>query len=254
MRILVVGGTGLLGSAVVERATDAVPASRATGFDFFEDDPAALLASHDPDVVVQAATVEMADTPTADYVRAVDAFVDACRDVRLVYVSSDAVFDGGSGQYAPDEDRSPRDEYGRRLARFEDAVFTHSDAAVLRPSYVYAGDPLSPRLAAARDALEDGAYERFDDVYRSPAHVATVADAVLALARSHHDGPFHVPGPRLSVYEFHRRALDALGVPTRDLRAVSAPPGFDVARDRSLVDSRFASTLGVTVSPPADAL
>jgi dTDP-4-dehydrorhamnose reductase len=254
VRLLVVGGTGLLGSAVVERARVATPASRETGYGFFDDDPVALVADHDPDAVVLAATVEQADVPLAEYTTALDAFVDACWDRRLVYVSSDAVFDGEHGGYRPDDERSPRDQYGRRLVAFEDAVADHPDAVVLRPSYVYSGVPLSPRLAAARDALETGSYERFDDMYRSPAHATDVAAAVCELAVGTQMGVFHVPGPRLSVYEFHRRALDALGVDTDDLRATSIPDGTSVARDRSLVGPRFDAELDVDVRPPADAL
>jgi dTDP-4-dehydrorhamnose reductase len=254
MTALVVGGTGLLGSAIVSGLEDSVPASRRTGYDFFTDDPRALLDTHDPDAVVFAALVERTDHDRSTFERAVTEFVDACRDCRLVYVSSDAVFDGRTGRYEPGDERSPRDEYGRRLVVFEDAVERHPDSAVLRPSYVYAGDPLSPRLAAAREALAEGRYERFDDVYRSPAHVSDVAAGVRALSRSDARGVFHVPGPRLSVYEFVRRALDATGVDTSSLVASAAPPAFDVARDRSLVDPRFESELGVTVRPPEDAI
>lgn len=254
MTLLVVGGTGLLGSTVVERATDATAVSRTTGYDFFDDDPADLVDTHNPDAVVVAATVEQADVPPDTYAASVDAFVDACRDRRLVYVSSDAVFDGEAGQYAPGDERSPRDQYGRRLVAFEDAVADHANAVVLRPSYVYEGAPLSPRLAAARDALADGSYDRFDDAYRSPAHAVDVATAVCELADGDQGGVFHVPGPRLSVYEFHRRALDAVGVDTDGLRATRTPDEMDVARDRSLVGPRFETELGADVRPPADAL
>lgn len=254
MDALVVGGTGLLGSAVVSR-TGGTAASRQTGFDFFDDDPRDLVAAHDPDAVVVAATVEHQSVPIPEYVDAVGAFVEACADRRLVYVSSDAVFDGSDGRYEPDDVRTPRDDYGRRLQVFEDQVGSHDDGVVVRPSYVYAADPLSPRLADARGALADGgADERYDDVYRSPAHVDDVAAAVAELAAGDWGGVFHVPGPRLSVYEFHERALSALGVDTSGLEAVDAPEDEPIARDRSLVGSRFETALDATVRPPSDAL
>lgn len=253
MDVLVVGGTGLLGSAVVDR-TDGTAVSRSTGFDVFDGDAAALVASHDPDAVVFAAAVERQSVPIPEFVDAVDAFVDACADRRLVYVSSDAVFDGTDGQYEPGDVRTPKDDYGRRLQVFEDQVERHGDGVVLRPGYVYAGDPLSGRLAAAREALAAGSYERYDDVYRSPAHVDDVAAAVAELAAGDWSGVFHVPGPRLSVYEFHERALSALGVDTSGLEAVSAPEDASVAVDRSLAAPRFEAELDATVRPPADAL
>jgi dTDP-4-dehydrorhamnose reductase len=251
--VLVVGGTGLLGSAVVDRS-GGIAASPSTGFDLFADDPVDLVESHDPDAVAVAATVERADVPTPEYVNALKSFVQACEGRRLVYVSSDAVFDGEQGAYAPDDKRSPRDQYARRLQVFEDLVAGHGNGVVLRPSYLYRGDPLSPRLAAARDALADGTYERWDDVYRSPAHVDTVAKAVCELAAGDWTGTFHVPGPRLSVYEFTRRALDAVGVDTSGLEPAECPPDADVARDRSLVDQRFANELDAEPRLPGDAL
>jgi len=253
MDVLVVGGTGLLGSAVVAHS-DGVPASPTTGFDVFADDPADLVADCDPDAVVFAAAVERADVPMREYVDAVQSLVDACEGRRLVYVSSDAVFDGTDAPYAPSDTRSPPDQYGRRLQLFEDRVERHDRGVVLRPSYVYAGDPLSPRLAAARDALADGFYERFDDVYRSPAHVDDVAAAVCELAAGEQSGVFHVPGPHLSIYEFHRRALGALGVDTGGLRPTDAPDEMDVARDRSLAGPRFEAELETEIRPPEDAL
>lgn len=253
MDVLVVGGTGLLGSAVVDQ-TDGTAVSRSTGFDVFDDDPAALLASHDPDAVVVAATVERQSVPIPEYVDAVGAFVEACAGRRLVYVSSDAVFDGADGRYEPDDVRTPKDAYGRRLQVFEDQVERYDDGVVLRPSYVYAGDPLSPRLADARDALADGTCERYEDVYRSPAHADDVAAAVAEVAAGDWTGVFHVPGPRLSVYEFHERALSALGVDTSGLVPVLAPEDASVARDRSLRGPRFEAELDAAIRSPEDAL
>jgi len=253
MDILVVGGTGLLGSAVVDR-TGGTAVSRRTGFDVFDDDPADLLATHDPDAVVVAASVERQSVPIPDYVDAVTALAEACAGRRLVYVSSGGVFDGDAGPYEPGDIRTPGDARGRRLQVFEDQVERHDDGVVLRPSYVYAGDPLSPRLAEARDALADGGCERSDDVYRSPAHVGDVAAAVAELAAGDWAGVFHAPGPRLSVYEFHERALSALGVDTTNLEPVSTPETDSVARDRSLRGPRFEAELDATIRPPEDAL
>lgn len=257
MSTLVVGGTGLLGRAVCERLDDATPVSRRTGYDFFDPGSARRLRAADPDAVVLAATVERADVPRDEYDEAVDRFVDACEGRRLVYVSSDAVFSGETGGYAPDDPVSPIDRYGRRLLAFERAVDRLSDAVVLRPSYLYAADPLDSRLAAAVEALtpaegadEAGTYERFDDMYRSPAHVDDVAAAVVVLVAGETTGTLHVPGPRLSVFEFHRRALTALGVDVTGLEATSTPDGLDLARDRSLVAPRFDEVTGVEVGAP----
>lgn len=252
MDALVVGGTGLLGAAVVDR-TGGTPAAPSTGFDLFADDPTDVISSADPDTVVFAAAVERADVPTPDYVNAAKAFVEACEGRRLVYVSSDAVFDGEQGAYAPGDKRSPKDQDARRFQVFEDLVEGHGNGVVLRPGHVYRGDPLSSGLAAAREELRDGACERRDDVYRSVAHVDTVADAVCDLAAGDRTGTVHVPGPRLSVYEFTQRALDALGIDTGGLEPVTQADGGG-ARDRSLVDQWFTDELDADPRLPGDVL
>lgn len=257
MDVLVVGGTGLLGTTVADR-TDGAAASRQTGFEFFDDDPSDLVAAHDPDAVVVdatvAATTDSEAVPIPEYVDGISAFVDACADRRLVCVSSAAVFDGAAGRYEPEDVRTPSDSYGRRIQVFEDQVGSHDRGVVLRRGDVYAATPLSSRLAATRRALADGTCQRHDDVYRSPAHADDVAAAIAELAAADSGGVFHVPGPRLSVYEFHERALSALGVDTDSLEAVAAPEDEPIARDRSLVGPRFEAELDATVRPPADAL
>ncbi|MCF2164860.1 MULTISPECIES: sugar nucleotide-binding protein [Halobacterium] len=255
MDALVVGDTGPLDAALAARAgVTATP--HPTEFDVFADDPAAHIAAHDPDTVIVTAPVHTADVPIPAYVDAVSALVDACADRRLVYASTGAVFDGTDGDYRPDDVRTPCDDTGRRIQVFEDHVDRHDtdNGVVLRVSSCYATDPLTPQLAAARDALDGGACQRHDDVYRSPVHVTDVADAITELAETDHTGVFHAPGPRLSVYELHERVLSALGVDTTDLTPAAVPSDTEIARDRSLAGPRFTELLDATVSPPQDAV
>jgi hypothetical protein len=44
----------------------------------------------------------------------------------------------------------------------------------------------------------------------------------------------HVAGERLSVFDFHRQAMDALGVDTRRLQIGTMPPMAGMLRDTSL--------------------
>lgn len=258
MTTLVVGGTGLLGSTVCDRLDDAVAVSRRTGFDFFDAESARTVDTLDPDCVVFAAAVERTGHERTQYEAAVRRFADACAGRRLVYLSSDSVFAGDAGRYGPDAERAPTTRYGRRLVTFEDAVGRIDDVVTLRPSYLYSGEPLDPRLAAAVEALRDGgSYRRFDDMYRSPAHVDDVASAVVELTVGRAagvTGMLHVPGPRLSVYEFCRRSLSSLGVDVGGLVPSSMPPEIDVPRDCSLVDERFEAATGVEIRPPEASL
>ena len=274
--VLVVGASGYLGRAVATELREAghrvvgtycsTPTREAdTQFDFWTDDVGALADEHDVDTVVFAAAVEYGDEADTgktaagpDFGRATERFARGCRDRRLVYVSSAAVFDGIEGQYTETADRSPIDDYGRRLVTAEDAVRDHcSDAVILRTSYLFgfsAGN-LDDRLARTRDAVAAGepvAY--FEDMYKSPVLVTEAAEAVRVLVESEATGVVHVPTPRTSVYEFHRDAMRELGHDHSLVERESIPPEMTVAPDRSIASDRFASLVGFEPSAVGDGL
>lgn len=276
MDVLVVGGSGFLGREVVAQLRSAGHSVVGTycsesdphasrQFDVWTDDPARLVSEVEPDAVVFAAAVEYggeADTGDAEvdasFDRRAERVAAACSDRRFVYVSSAAVFDGESGRYGENDPRSPRDDYGRRLATFEDLVRERcDDAVVFRSSYLFgvsAGE-LDDRLAGTRESLRRGdpvAY--FGDMYKSPLSVTEAARAIEALLESSVTGVVHAPAPRTCVCEFHRDAMAVLGFDASLVMCESIPAEMDVAPDRSLTSDRFASLVGFEPSPVARAL
>jgi dTDP-4-dehydrorhamnose reductase len=274
--VLVVGASGYLGGAVARELRDAghrvvgtycstpTPATD-VAFDFWTDDVGALADDHGVEAVVFAAAVEYggeADTgETAagpDFERAARRLVRGCGDRRLVYVSSAAVFDGLRGRYPEDADRSPVDDYGRRLVTTEDLVSEHcDDAAILRTSYLFgfSGGELDGRLMRTREAVAAGeSVAYFEDMYKSPCHVGEAARAVRVLVDADTEGVVHAPAPRTSVYEFHRDAMRALGYDASLVEREAMPDDPELAPDRSLASDRFASLVGFEPSAVAEAL
>ena len=260
MNVLLVGSSGFLGRSVMAALRQAGANAHGTyraevtpdasPFDFWQDDVTPLLTKTGADTVIFAAAVE-ADAPTAQLVRRAERFLKACAGLRVVYGSSDAVFDGLKGNYTENDPPAPTTLYGKNLVAVEKLVREHCpDACVIRPSYLYGFSVgrLDGRLEHARRRLLSGETLRYaDDMFKSPMEVGLAAAAVLELARSGYVGTVHISGVRSSVYEFYRDALSILGVPTAALHADRLPVNAEVARDTSLTATLMTRLTGVRI-------
>lgn len=166
-----------------------------------------LFAVAQPEVVLHLAA--MADVGTAERnpeaalavnVTATERIARLCerRSARLVFVSTEYVFDGRSGRYGEDDVPSPTTQYGRTKFQAEQAVATIcTQRAIVRTSIVY-GWPASGRrnfVPMLVDRLRTGEpYHGATDVYRSPVYVEHLVDGIVRLAEGDETGVFHVAG------------------------------------------------------------
>ena len=196
-RWLLTGGRGMLGqdlSRAVEGSGDEVVATGSADLDIT--DPRAVReAVGDFDVVVNCAAWTAVDDaeahePQAFSVNATGAanVARACaeRDVRLVQISTDYVFDGtATVPYAEDTAQRPKTAYGRTKCAGEWAVRSlHPDALVVRTAWLYGaggGNFVSTmaRLAGERDVLTV-----VDDQHGQPTWTVDLADLVVRLVRA----------------------------------------------------------------------
>jgi len=195
-------------------------------FDFFADDICEVFKNHKIDVVFLAAKIEFVEDEEL-LEKSMRRFIAGCAGMRLVYFSSDGIFDGERGMYDETDIPKPVTNYGRNLELCEKLIKKYAkNCCIIRPSYIYGFSDLrlDSRLWKASGALKKGErVERFSDMYKSPLSVKEVAQASIKLGLSDYQGIVHVAGPRLSIYEFHRQALEALGVPTNNLIATKMP-------------------------------
>lgn len=130
---------------------------------------------------------------------------EACRRVgaRMVYVSTDLVFDGEAGGYREDSVARPATVYGRtKLAGEVEARAADPRALICRTGGLYGVG--SPLLAWLRGELEAGRpVEAFQDVVSTPTWTEDLARGIdVALARELH-GILHVVGRQaVSRYEW----------------------------------------------------
>jgi dTDP-4-dehydrorhamnose reductase len=167
---------------------------------------------------------------------------------RLIYISTDMVFDGEHAPYREEDPVRPLSIYGRTKAEAEQHVLANPMNVVIRISLLEG--PSIVGVPAFYDqqvqALQQGQpLKLFVDEWRTPLPLAEAATALLAIARSSFSGLIHVGGPeRLSRYEMGQRLAARLGLSSECLipaRRDDAPGVEPRPRDLSLDSSRFRS-------------
>ena len=235
--LLVTGGSGYLGRAILASAEPRVVATHRSagaaplpGVEWVRldvRDEAAVAACLDrvrPRAVIHTAYVQ--DGPEA-WATNVTGSVNVARAAAragapLVHVSTDVVFDGEKdGAYVEDDDPNPVTDYGRSKAEAElEVLASHPSALVVRTSLM-AGAAVPGRqeqavLAAARGESETGF---FTDELRSPLLVQDLAAALVELAGRDASGVLHVGGPEtVSRYELACLIAGAHGLPPERIR------------------------------------
>lgn len=248
-RALVIGASGMVGGALVRAleangwqvlgTTHSRPGAGRLPLDIRQ--PAAVLAcvrQSAPSVVFLAAAFANVDACEDDPERARSINVDgvgnvarAARDVgaRLVFYSSDYVFDGRRGPYAEDDQPNPISVYGRTKLEGErstaELVVNH---LIIRTTGVYGWDRSSTNFAMqVWQRLSAGDRMRVaSDQVSTPTLVDNLAEVSVRLVESGVTGVVHVAGKDLLPRaDFARRlavafALDPVAidaVPTAEL-------------------------------------
>jgi len=114
--------------------------------------------------------------------------VSACakRDVRLIYISTDYVFDGEKGSYAPGDPINPITVYAKSKAAGELVVRCYPRSLVVRTSFFDVTFPYDAALA---------------DQFTSKDYVDVISPKIINAIGENEYGIVHVGSPRRSVYE-----------------------------------------------------
>jgi dTDP-4-dehydrorhamnose reductase len=265
-RLLVTGGNGSLGRRVVLRAAAAgweatgtylsAPAATATVHLDIRDAAQVrrVVAQLRPDAIVHAAAGrDRSDWPaTADGAAHVAL---AAAGIRLVHVSSDAIFSGKLGEYDEDALPDPVYAYGAAKAAAETAVRAIDPAAAIVRTSLIMGDGRGAHELLTHDLIAGrvkGAL--FTDEIRKPVHVDDLADALLELAAGDYAGVLNVAGAdAISRYELgvlvaRRDGLDPAAIPAGSLAAL----GLSRPADLRLVTAKAEKLLGVRLRGAAE--
>lgn len=232
MKVVVTGGSGLLGSnlalefcrrghqvtAVYRQHRFHIDGVTAVRCDLTNPrEVARLLGTSQPNWIVHCAAatnLEWCESHPAECLR-INAetpgeIAAAARSLGagMVYISTDAVFDGTAGGYRETDSPAPVNRYGYSKARGEDNVRRSMPAALILRTNIY-GWNLQPKTSLAEWAL--ARLQRglpvpgFRDVWFSPVLVNTLAGWTLELIEAGRSGTFHAASHgHASKYDFLR--------------------------------------------------
>jgi dTDP-4-dehydrorhamnose reductase len=243
MNALIIGASGLVGGALRQVFPHAIgtyfrsPASGLRPLDITDTAAVnALVAEVAPELILLPAAQPNVDRCETERAESERVNVEGTRHVaeaaarhhaRLVYFSTDYVFDGQAGPYAPDATPAPINVYGRHKLAAERVVReTVADHLIVRACGVYGYQAAGKNfvMALARLAAAGERMRVPSDQWGTPTLTENLAAAVHELALSDHRGIVHPVGPDyLTRIDFARLAAEVFGYDPGFLQPVTTP-------------------------------
>ncbi len=218
MKVLVTGVKGQLGYDVVNELTKR--GHEAVGVDVDEMDITdgdacrQVITEANPDAVIHCAAYTAVDAAedNVDLCRRVNAdgtrnIALVCRDldIKMVYISTDYVFDGqGTRPWEPDDARDPLNVYGVTKCEGEMAVEELvKKFFIVRIAWVFGVNGKNFIRTMLRLGKERGAVSVVDDQIGSPTYTYDLARLLVDMTESEHYGRYHATNEGFcSWYEF----------------------------------------------------
>ncbi len=184
----------------------------------------------------------------------------ACSELetKLVYISTDYVFDGEKGDYVEDDEPNPISVYGRtKLGGEKNVLNTTHDSIVARVCVLYGWNRITSKrnfVTWVLDNLESGkAVKLFDNQIVTPTCADEVASVLLKLVEEDVSGVYHASGSqKVSRYQFGKHVAEVFDLDVGKLAPVSMEKvGLPAKRprDSSLIVRKIEEELNIKMRP-----
>ena len=265
MKLLVIG-TGLLGKKIVETGYERFDIvatyhkekpkveSELYKLDITDKNSVLnLVEKIKPTVIIHTAALTNVDYCEKNKAKASKVNVEGTKNVaiaaekigsKLVYVSTDYVFDGKKGFYKEDDKPNPINYYGLTKLEGERVVEKIcNDYLIVRPSVIY-GEGRKNFATWIIDELKNSREVKITkEHFASPTLNTDLAEQIFALIEQEKEGIFHTAGrERISRYDFALRIAEIFELDKSLIKPVSAEDLNWIARrprDSSLDVSRI---------------
>lgn len=276
--VLITGSTGLLGKGMEETAPSglrllgvhqrdyAVKDSRMKHLVLDIRDKRAvdrLFSKHKFDAVVHAAGIASVDYVQQHYAESLESNIvgtlnitSACRKagIHLIYVSTNAVFDGAKPPYRENDPVAPVNKYGQLKADCEKIVQdTLSHWTIVRPILMYGWNHIATRPNTATwiyDKLMRGErVQLVNDVYENPLFNIQCGKALCAVIKKKPSGVFHLGGKdTVNRHQFALKIAKVFKLDASLIDSVKSSHFPNIAprpKNTSFIVSRMVDELGV---------
>lgn len=228
-KLLVTGASGLLGNKIVELAKNdytiiPIHKTRSLNSNSLKLDITDaievlnLLGKLRPDAVVHTASETNVDKCEIEKEQAGKINVEGTRNIaeacqkvnaKLVYISTDYVFDGKRGLYDEEDTPNPVNYYGLTKLEGEKQVIEHCENyAILRTSVLYGWHPWKQNFATwiINKLRQQQKITVVEDHYNTPTLADNLAEMSVEAAKRDLRGLYHTSGcERISRYEFAKK-------------------------------------------------
>jgi dTDP-4-dehydrorhamnose reductase len=246
-KILITGASGLLGTKLMNTLPDA------TGWRYTHDAPgttvvnitsdAAVTSAMDalrPDICIHCAAnaniVSCESQPDEAYrlnVEGTRHIIAACErsDARLIFISTDYVFDGSREAYTEADTPAPLQVYGRSKAQAEELVLRNPAYLVVRLPLLYGYNGLNDKQTWPREVREKlavgAAIDADDRELRQPTAIDAVARVLGELLSREVTGILHCAAQEgMTKYAWAQKIAKELGYTGESIRpSYAVPPG-----------------------------
>ncbi|MEW6685363.1 MAG: SDR family oxidoreductase [Candidatus Edwardsbacteria bacterium] len=259
-KILILGGSGFLGSTLIENAPLGLEIHTTyfqrrrlnfVGCQAYEIDLSDKKETLDlfqkvrPDAVIHTAGIGSVDFCEKNQeegyrnnVLATENVISACkiqRVVSLIYISTNAVFDGGFPPYGEADTTNPINYYGKLKLICEEKIKESGlEAVIIRPIFMYGWNALGGRKNPAVWIIEELQHKRqlhlVNDVYENPLSAYQCAEAIWKIKERKSEKIYHLAGKEtVNRYQFGCIVAEVFGLSSELIKEVDSSFFPDIA-------------------------